>query len=124
MEKPHLSVSADGAPAVGEQLGHVVVAGELPQAGLQVEVAVEAQRVVASQGAAELVRRRVAHALRVARGSRDEAVAGGDLLVVEQVGAAVVPDPGAVRAERQVKVHERAGGDYRKHACEDEERKQ
>lgn len=38
----NLSVSTDGAPAVSEQLGHVVVAAELPQTSFQVEVPVEA----------------------------------------------------------------------------------
>lgn len=114
----HLAVSADGASAVGEQLGHVIVAGELPQTGLQVEVPVEAQCAVAAHGTAVLVRRRVSHALGAARGGSDEAVTRGDLLVVEQVGATVVSDPGTVGAESQFKVHERASGDHRKHACE------
>lgn len=41
----------------------------------------------------------------------------GDLIVVKQVGAAVVSDPGSIRAESQFKVHERASGDYWKHTC-------
>lgn len=114
----HLAVSADGASAVGEQLGHVIVAGELPQTGLQVEVLVEAQRAVAAQGAAVLVRRRVSHALGATRGGGDKAVTRGDLLVVEQVGATVVSDSGTIGAESQFKVHEGASGDHRKHACE------
>ena len=113
----HLSVSPYGASAVGEQLRHVVVAGELPQAGLQVQVPVEAQRAVPPQRAAELIGRRVPHAFGVARGRGDEAVTRGDLVVVEQVGAAVVADPRSVGAESQFEVHERAGGDHREHAC-------
>lgn len=42
-EPADLSVSADGTAAVVEQLRHVVVAGELPEAGFQVQVPVEAQ---------------------------------------------------------------------------------
>ena len=116
----HLSISPYGASAVSEQLRHVVVAGELPETGLQVEVSVEAQRAVPPQSAAELIGRRVPHALGAAHRGGDEAVTGGDLVVVEQVRAAVVPNPGSVRTESQVKVHEGPGGDYRKHACEGE----
>lgn len=100
----------------------MIVAAELPETRLQVEVPVEAQRAVAAQGAAELVRRRVSHALGAARGGGDEAVARGDLLMVQQVGATVVAHPGPVGAESQLKVHERAGGDDRKHACQEEEK--
>ena len=114
----HLSISPYGASAVGEQLGHVVVAAELPETGLQVEVPVEAQRAVPPQSAAELVGRRVSHALGAAGRGGDEAVARGDLAVVEQVGAAVVSHASPVGAESQVKVHERPSGDDRKHACE------
>lgn len=98
----------------------MVVAGELPETGFQVEVFVEAQCAVPPQGPAELVGGRVAHALWAARRSGDEAVAGADLVEVEQVGTAVVPDPGPVRTERQVEVHERASGDYWEHACKAE----
>lgn len=114
----HLSVSPYVAPAVGEQLGHVVVAGELPQAGFQVQVPVETQRAVPPQGAAELIGRRISHTLGVTGGGGDEAVTCADLLVVEQVGAAVVSDPGPVRAESQFKVHEGPSGDHRQHACQ------
>lgn len=114
----HLSVSPYVAPAVGEQLRHVVVACELPQAGFQVQVPVETQRAVPPQGAAELIGRRMSHALRVAGGGGDEAVTCADLLVVEQVGAAVVSDPGPVRAESQFKVHKGPSGDHRQHACQ------
>lgn len=104
-----LSVSPDGAPTVGEQLGHVVVAAELPQTGFQVEVPVEAECAVPPERAAELIRRRLSHAVGAARRRGDEAVARGDLLVVQQVGAAVVSDPGSVGTERQLEVHERPG---------------
>lgn len=113
----HLSVSPYGASAVGEQLRHVVVAGELPETSLQVEILVESQRVVSPQRAAELIGCRVSHTFRAARRSGDEAVTCGDLIVVEQVGAAVVPDPGPVGTESQFKVHQRPGGNYWKHAC-------
>lgn len=93
----HLPICADGAAAVSEQLRHVVVAGELPEAGFQVQVPVEAQRAVSPQRAAELIGCRVPHALRAARGSSDEAMTCGDLFVVKQVGAAVVSHPGPVR---------------------------
>ncbi len=96
----------------------MVVAGELPETGFQVQVPVEAQCAVPPQSVAELIGRRVSHTFRAARRSGDEAVTCGDLLVVEQVGAAVVSDPGSVRTESQFKVHERASRDYRKHACE------
>lgn len=116
----HLSISPYGASAISEQLRHMVVAGELPETGFQVEVSVEAQRAVPPQGAAELIGRWVSHALGAARRSSDEAVTSGDLIVVEQVGAAVVSDAGSVGTESQVKVHERSSGDYWKHACEAE----
>ncbi|TNN63522.1 hypothetical protein EYF80_026264 [Liparis tanakae] len=106
-----------GGREVGEQLRHVVVAGELPETGFEVEVPVEAQCAVPPQSAAELIGRRVARALGAPRRGGDEAVACGDLIVVEQVGAAVVSDPGSVRTQGQFKVHERASGDHRQHAC-------
>lgn len=87
----------------------MVVAAELPQTGLQVQVPVEAQGAVPPEPAAELIRRRVSHAVGVARGGGDEAVSRGDLLVVQEVGAAVVSDPGSVGTERQLKVRERPG---------------
>lgn len=118
----HLSISAYGASAVSEQLGHVVVAGELPETGFQVEVFVEAQCAVPPQRAAELIGGRISHALRAARQSSDEAVASADLIEVEQVGTAVVSDPGSIRTERQVEVHEWASGDYWEHACKSRER--
>lgn len=101
----------------------MVIAGELPKTCLQVQVPVEAQCAVPPQRAAELIGRHVSHAFGVACGGGDEAVTGGDLLVVEQVGAAVVSDPGSVWAESQLKVHERAGGDYWKHTCEKKRRR-
>lgn len=113
----HLSISPYGASAVGEQLRHVIVAGELPETGLQVEIPVEAQCAVPPQRATELIGRCVSHAFRVARWSGDEAVTCGDLIVVKQVGAAVVSNPGTIGTESQLKVHERASGDYWKHAC-------
>lgn len=100
----------------------MVVAGELPETGLQVQVPVEAQCAVPPQGAAELIGRRVSHAFKATRRSGDEAVTCGDLLVVKQVGAAVVSDPGSVGTESQFKVHERASGDYRKHAWKPKKR--
>lgn len=100
----------------------MVVAGELPETGLQVEVPVEAQRAVAAQSAAELIGRCVSRALGAPRRGGDEAVTCGDLIVVQQVGAAVVSDPGSIRAQSQFKVGERASGDYRKHACKERER--
>lgn len=117
----HLAVRADGSPAVRQQLGHVVVAAELPQTSFQVQVPVEAQRAVPPERAAELIRRRVARAVGVARGRRDEAVTCGDLLVVQKVGAAVVSHAGSIGTECQLKVHERPGGDHWKHACEGKE---
>lgn len=114
----HLSISPYGASAVSEQLRHVVVAGELPETRFQVQVPVEAQCAVPPQRVAELICRCVSHAFRAARRSGDEAVTCGDLLVVKQVGAAVVSNPGSIGTESQFKVHERASGDYRKHACE------
>lgn len=104
----HLSISSYGASTLSEQLGHVVVAGELPETGFQVQVPVEAQCAVAPKRAAELIGHRVPHTLRAACGSGDEAMTCGDLLVVQQVGAAVVSNPGPIRTESQVKVHERA----------------
>lgn len=115
----HLSVSAYGSSTVCEQLGHVVVAVELPQTRFQVQVPVEAQRAVPPQRAAELIRHRVSHALRAARGRGDEPVASGDLVIVQHVGTAVVPYPGSIGAEGEVEVHERASGDDRKHACKE-----
>ena len=111
----HLSVRANGPSAVGEQLGHVVVADELPQASLQVEVPVEAQCAVAPEGGAVLVRRDLADALRVAGGLGDEAVARAHLVVVQQVGAAVVAHARAVRTESQLEVGQRTRGDHRQH---------
>lgn len=96
----------------------MVVAGELPETCFQVEVPVEAQCAVPPQRAAELIGRCVSHAFWAARRGGDEAVTCGDLVVVKQVGAAVVPDPGSIWTESQFKVHEGAGGDDRKHACE------
>lgn len=59
----HLSVCPYGSSTVRKQLRHVVVAGKLPEACLQVEVLVEAQSVVPPQRAAELIGLQVAHAL-------------------------------------------------------------
>ena len=108
-KETNLSVSPDGTPAVCEQLGHVVVAAELPPAGFQVQVPVEAQCALPPERAAELIRRHVSHAVGVERGLGDEAVGCGDLLVVQEVGAAVVSDPGSVGTERQLEVCERPG---------------
>lgn len=52
----HLAVCADGAPAGTQELGHLVEAGELPQAGFQVQVPVEAQCPLSPHGGAVLVR--------------------------------------------------------------------
>lgn len=95
----------------------MVVAGELPETSLQVQVPVEAQCAVAPKRAAELIGHCLSHAFRAACGSCDEAMTCGDLLVVQQVGAAVVSNPGPIRTECQVKVHKRTSRDYRKHAC-------
>ena len=115
----HLSISPYGASAVSEQLRHVVVTGELPETGLQVEVPVEAQCTVPPQRVAELIRRCVSDAFGAARRGGDEAVTSGDLVVVQQVGAAMVPDPGPVWTESQFKVHERASRDHRQHSCKE-----
>lgn len=111
-----LSISPNGASTVSEQLRHVVVTGELPQTGFQVQVPVETQCAVPTQGATELIRRCVSHAVRAAYGFGDKAMACGDLPVIEQVGAAVVSNPRPVWTESQLKVRERPGGDHRKHA--------
>lgn len=107
-KQTHLSISPYGASTVSKQLRHVVVAGELPETGFQVEVPVEAQCAVPPQRAAELIWRRVPHALRAARRCSDEAVSCGDLGVVKQVRAAVVSDPGSIGTESQFKVREAA----------------
>lgn len=96
------------------------VAGELPQTGFQVEVPVKTQSAVPPQSTAELIGRRISHALRIPSGSGDEAVTCGDLAEIKQVGAAVVSDAGSIRTESQVKVHQRPSGDYRKHTCDAE----
>ena len=111
----YLSISPNGASAVAEQLGHVVVAGELPQAGLQVQVPVEPQRAGSPEGAAELVRGRVADDFWVLGGVGEEAVASLDLGEVQQVRAAVVADTGSVRAQRELEVREGPGGHYGQH---------
>ena len=113
---PYLPVGPDGPPAVAEQLRHVVEAGELPQARLQVQVPVEAQGVGGAHGAAVLVGRRLADDLGVLGGVRDEAVARLDLVEVQQVGAAVVAHARAVRAQGQLEVLESSGRDDGQHA--------
>lgn len=101
---PYLSIRAYRASAVIEQLGHVVVAGELPETSLQVEVPVESQGVGRAHGGAVLVGRRLADDLGVLRCVSDEAVAGLDLVEVQQVGAAMVSHPCAVWAQGELKV--------------------
>lgn len=51
----YLSICPNGASTIREELGHVIVANELPQAGFQVQVAVEAQGVEASDCWAVLI---------------------------------------------------------------------
>lgn len=97
-ESAHLSISPNGPAAVAEQLRHVVVVCELPQAGLQVEVPVEPQSAGTPEVCAVLVRRRFADHLLISSGLCDEGKASLGLGVIQQVGAAVVADAGAVRA--------------------------
>lgn len=97
-ERAYLSISPDGAAAVAEQLRHVVVVCELPQTGLQVEVPVEPQGAGPPEVRAVLVRRRFADHLLISGGLCDEGEASPGLGVIQQVGAAVVADAGAVRA--------------------------
>lgn len=114
--KPHLSVCANGASTGVKQFRHVVVAAELPQARLQVEVAVEAQGVGAAHAHTVLVRRGLSDDLRVLGGVGDEAVTCLDLVEVQQVGAAVVSHAGAVGTQGQLKVREGPRGDDWQHA--------
>lgn len=102
----YLSVSPDRAAAVAEQLGHVVVVGELPQTGLQVEVPVEPQGAGSPEVRAVLVRRRLTNHLLISGGLSDEGEASLGLGVIQQVGAAVVAHAGAVGAQRELKVGE------------------
>ena len=96
----------------------MVVAGKLPETGLQVEIPVEAQCAVPPQSTAELIGCRVSHTFRAAQRISDETMTCGDLIVVKQVGAAVISNAGSVKTESQVKVHEGASGDDRKHTCQ------
>lgn len=100
----YLSISPNGASAVTEQLGHVVVSGEFPQTSLQVEVSVESQCARSPEGSAELVRSGLTDYFWIFGGFREEAMASLDLSEVQQVGAAVVADTGTVGAQCELKV--------------------
>lgn len=111
----YLSISSNGASTVTEQLRHVVVAGEFPQARLQVEVSVESQCAGSPEGGAVLVRGHLADHFWVSGGFGEEAVAGRDLAVVQQIGAAMVANAGTIRAQCELKVRQRSGGHYGQH---------
>lgn len=111
----HLSISANGASAVAEQLRHVVVAGELPQTCFQVEVSVEPQRAGSPEGRTELVRCGLTNHFRVFGGVGEEAVASLHLCVVQQVGTAMVSHAGTIGAESEFKVGQGSSGHHRQH---------
>lgn len=112
----YLSISPDGASTVTEQLRHVIVTGEFPQTGLQVEVSVESQCTGSPEGSAVLVRGHLANHFWIFGGFSKEAVASLDFSVVQQIGAAMVANTGAIRAQRELKVRQGPGGHYRQHS--------
>ena len=111
----HLSVCSNHTAALVQELGHVIVSVELPQAGLEVQVAVESQGLLSAELWRELVGVRVPDHVGVLCLLCDEAVLGLDLAVVEEVGAAVGADAVSVFAERELEVGELAGGDDGQH---------
>lgn len=105
----YLSISPNVASTVTEQLRHVIVAGEFPQTSFQVEVSVESQCAGSPEGSAVLVRGCLADHFWISSGFSKEAVAGLDLSVVQQIGAAMVANTGTVWAQRELKVGQGSG---------------
>ena len=68
-----LSVRVDVTATVADEFRHVIVADELPQAGLKVKVAVEAERGFRSQLRVELIGLNLSDNVRVLRLVRQEA---------------------------------------------------
>lgn len=100
----YLAICAYRPSAVAQQLRHVVIAVKLPKAGLQVQVAVEPQRVGAPHPCTVLVWCCLANDLRVLGAIGDEAIASLDLIVIQQVGAAMVAHTSPVGAQSQLKI--------------------
>lgn len=87
---PYLSICANGSSTVIQQLWHVVVATELPQACLQVKIAVESKGISATHGHAVLVWQSLANNFWVLCGVSDETMCCLDLVEIQEVRAAVV----------------------------------
>lgn len=111
----YLSISPNGPTTVIEQLRHVIVAGELPQTSLQIKVSVEPQCTGSPERSAILVWGRLADHLWVFGGVGEEAVVSLDLSVIQQIGAAMVANAGAIWAQRQLEVRQRPRRHYRQH---------
>lgn len=105
----NLSICANNSTTLLQELTHVIVGLELPQAGFQVQVSVESEGLITTESSVKLVWCHLANYIRILGLISHKTIVCSEFRDVQKVGAAMSANTVSIFAESKLKVCELTG---------------